>query len=294
MYPMDLINSKNWKLTLPVLGAREIKQTALATYSSEWMRLNDAGDGVVFKAPTDGGTTTNSKNPRSELREMTADGKEHASWSTTAGVHTMDIEQSVDVLQAGSKPHVVVGQIHDANDDVTVFRMEGSTNGNRNVASIWITKGDTTHGFLVTDAYRLGTKFRVGFQVAKGIISYTFNGRPVNFTLSKFTSGCYFKAGSYNQSGGNVTPMPNGESDYAQVTIYSLQVCHDGVCTGNAPGATIPPIDPPPPTPEPVPTDSELVALKARIVTLETDITLLNINITKLRASLGAIGAAGE
>jgi len=268
---MKIINSPNWKLTLPLSGAPEIKQPALATYSSEWMHLNAAGDGMVFKAPTDGGTTTNSKNPRSELREMNADGKENASWSTTDGVHSMEIEQSVDVLQIGSKPHVVVGQIHDSADDVTVFRMEGNTTGNRAIAKLWITKGNTTHGFLVTDAYRIGEKFRVGFQVKNGIISYTFNGRPLNFTLSKKTSGCYFKAGSYNQSGGNVTKLPNGESDYAQVTIYALQVCHDGKCHGNGSGKTKPPIDPPvdpiePPVEPPVVED---MGLTLRVTALE-------------------------
>ncbi len=278
---MQIINSKNWKLTLPLSSATEIKQPALATYSSEWMHLNDAGDGMIFKAPTDGGTTSNSNNPRSELREMTADGKEKAAWSTTVGVHSMEIEQSVDVLQLGSKPHVVVGQIHDADDDVTVFRMEGNTTGSRDIAKLWITKGDTTHGFLVTDAYRIGTKFRVGFQVKNGIISYTFNGRPVNFTLTKNTTGCYFKAGSYNQSGGNVTLMADGKSDYAQVTIYNIQVCHDGVCHGNAPGESKPPIEPPVEPPIEPPFDNELAA---RVTALEK-------SVADLRAGLIALGS---
>lgn len=243
-YPMDVIASPNWKITTPLPNAPEIKYPALTAYTAEWFHLNATGDGAVFMARTDGGHTSGSKNPRSELREMSSDGKSNAAWSTTVGTHSMEIEQSVDVLPQGAKPHVVVGQIHNASDDVTVFRVEGRTD-TRDIASIWITNGDTTHGYLITDNYHRGDKFRVGFKVSGGIIQYTFNGQPVNYALPKKTTGCYFKAGCYNQSGGIVTKLPDGQVDYAQVTIYAVQVCHDGVCTGNKPGDVV--VEPPTP-----------------------------------------------
>ncbi len=251
-YPMDVIAAQAWYITLPTkikATPDTVKVPDLMTYTDEWFRLNDAKDGTVFKARCDGATTANSKNPRSELREMRSDGKNQAAWSSTAGTHSMEIEQIVNVLPIGSKPHVVVGQIHDANDDVSVFRLEGNTSGDRSIGSLWITDGNTTHGRLITNSYKLGTKFRVGFNVSGGKISYTFNGQPVaGYSQSKNFSGAYFKAGCYNQSGGNSTPLPDGpdkgKSDYAQVTIYAVQVCHNGVCTGHAPGSTKP-VDPP-------------------------------------------------
>ena len=151
----------------------------------------------------------------------------------------MEIEQSVDVLPLGSKPHVVVGQIHDKDDDVTVFRVEGNRTGDRSLATLWITDGDKTHGYKLTDSYRLGTRFRVGFHVQDGVIRYMYNDAPVDYVQEKTVSGCYFKAGSYCQSGGNVTRLPDGRADYAQVTIYALQVCHNGVCTGRAPAPQV-------------------------------------------------------
>ncbi len=248
VYPMNVIASQGWYITLPTKNQATPDTVKvggspdLMTYADEWFRLNATKDGVVFKVRTDGATTANSPNPRSELREMSSDGKTQAAWSSTAGTHAMEIEQTVNVLPIGNKPVVVVGQIHDANDDVSVFRLEGNTNGDRNLGSLWITDGDSAHGYLITTAYRLGTKFRVGFNVSGGQITYTYNGQPVaGYAQSKRFSGAYFKAGSYNQSGGNCTKLPSGpdagKCDYAEVTIYTLQVCHSGVCTGNASGA---------------------------------------------------------
>ncbi len=240
MNPYDLIQGY-WKLTRPDSGATEVKYPAIKTYTdAKWFYLNNTNDGVIFKAPSLGGTTTNSSNTRSELRELKADGT-LAAWSTYAGTHSMEIECSVDVLPYSpkNKPHVVTGQIHDGSDDVTVFRVEGNADGV--TAAIWITNGDTTHGYKLTDSYRIGAKYRVGFSVSGGVITYTFNGQPVaGYTKITKRAGCYFKCGCYNQDGGDTTP-----GVYAQVTVYAAQVCHsstssltDGVCTGIAPGST--------------------------------------------------------
>lgn len=248
-YPMDIINAMGWYITLPtprgVHGAPDtVTEPKLATYSDEFFQLNATKDGAVFKAPTDGATTKKSFNPRSELREMTTDGKTQAAWSSTSGTHSMEIVQAVIALPIGPKPVVVTGQIHDANDDVSVFRVEANrydTNtGDKTLHSIWITDGNTTHGHLLTNSYRLGDQYTVGFQVAGGKINYTFNGQPVAYAQSKSFSGAFFKVGSYCQSGGIVTKLPDGpeagKADYAAVTVYSVQVCHNGVCTGNPSG----------------------------------------------------------
>ena len=244
MTPMEFLQSAGWKLTLPTkerMTPDEVKVPDLLSYSSEWFHLNEAGDGVTFVAPTDGATTKNSKNPRSELREMGADGKMQAAWASTQGTHSMEIEQSVDVLPIGSKPVVVCGQIHDAADDVTVFRLEGNTSGDRQVGKLWITDGNSSHGHLLTEQYRLGQRFRVGFYVQNGTIRYMFNGQALDYTQPKQARGCYFKAGAYCQSGGNVTRLPDGRADYAQVTIYGLRICHDGICAGRALEMVAPP-----------------------------------------------------
>jgi WD40 repeat protein len=69
------------------------------------------GDRVAFRANAGGVTTSGSDFARSELREMTADGAEKASWSTTSGVHTLTITQAVTHLP-DVVPHLVAGQVH--------------------------------------------------------------------------------------------------------------------------------------------------------------------------------------
>jgi hypothetical protein len=259
-YPYDLLGGY-WKVTLPDPGAPEIKGAAFNTYAGEWFKLNNTLDGVVFKARTDGGHTSGSLNPRSELRELNPDGS-NASWSSTSGTHSMRVKLAVNALPIGNKPHVVIGQIHDAGDDVVVFRLEGNTSGDRSIGNLWITDGNTTHGHLLTDKYHLGDIIEIGFDVSGGVIGFVFNGQVVaGYTQQKPGSGWYFKTGSYNQSGGNCTKLTTGpdagKCDYAEVTIYgSPVVCHNGVCWGGDSGVIVPTTDPneppAPPTP-PVP-----------------------------------------
>lgn len=271
-YPMGIL-SKNWKLTIPLKSAPEIVQPKLASYTSEWFHLNESRDGVVFLARTDGGTTPNSKNPRSELREMRDDGADEAEWNSGIGQHSMLVDLMVTALPIGSKPHVVVAQIHDSSDDMTVFRLEGK--------SLWITDDDKTHGYLVTDNYVLGTRILVGFHVSDGVVGYSLDGKLIPYTQNKKRSGCYFKTGAYNQAGGIVTKLPDGKADYAEVVLYSVQVCHDGVCEGNAPGA--PPIDPPPDTGDLADALRRLGAVEQRAGAVEQDVA-------RLRAALAALG----
>jgi len=54
---------------------------------------------------------------------MINDGSKNASWSSSVGEHSMFLELSVTHLPV-VKPHIVVAQIHDAEDDVIVFRLE--------------------------------------------------------------------------------------------------------------------------------------------------------------------------
>ena len=216
--PSSLLNLSNWKLTLPVDTSHagspdEIRQPELASFQdSNYFYVNGARDGVVFTAHCGGATTSGSGYPRSELREMTSGGSANASWSTTSGTHTMEIRQAITHLPV-AKPHVVTGQIHDASDDVIVFRLEGSTlfvdeNGER--------------GPVLTSNYQLGTVFTTKFVARNGGVEIYYNGQYI-YTYSVSTSGCYFKAGCYTQSN---TERGDSASAYGQVVIYNLTITH--------------------------------------------------------------------
>ncbi|WP_020661437.1 polysaccharide lyase family 7 protein [Amycolatopsis benzoatilytica] len=218
-YPAQVLDLTNWKETLPLGSAgkpTEIRQPELATYTrSPWFTATPSCAGVQFRAAVNGATTSGSKNPRSELREMTDNGQENASWSSTSGTHTMTISEAVTNLPA-QRPYVVAGQIHDADDDIAVFRLEGS--------KLYVTNGDDSHFKLVTSDYALGTTFEAKFVVHGGQVNAYYNG-VLQTTISTEFSDAYFKAGAYTQANcDNSSPCDDG--NFGQVVIHQLTVTH--------------------------------------------------------------------
>jgi hypothetical protein len=217
-YPAQILNLTNWKITLPTGSSgspTEIKQPALNTYKIDpWFVVQ--GSAVRFRAPVNGVTTSGSSYPRSELREMTNNGSANASWSSGSGTHSMFIDQMVTSLPK-VKTHLVVGQIHDASDDVTVFRVEGN--------SLYITNGNTTHGYLVDGNFTLNKRFSVKFEVSNNVTKYYYNGTLLPYTLNRSYSGAYFKAGAYTQANCS-NSSPCASDNYGEALIYNVAVAH--------------------------------------------------------------------
>lgn len=222
-YPGEILDLTNWKITLPIddpdrSGTQplEIFQPELETYAlNPWFVTTAGCDAVRFRNAVNGVTTPNSSYSRSELREMTDNGTEHASWSSTSGTHTIVVTQAITSLP-NDKPHVVAGQIHDSSDDVTVFRLEGS--------NLYVTDGNDSHHHLITSNYTLGTVFEAKFVVSDGEIEAYYNG-SLETTLSKSFSGGYFKAGAYTQANcGNSSPCSS--DNYGEVIVYDVTVTH--------------------------------------------------------------------
>ena len=219
--PSQLLDLSSWKLTLPVAGdsgssPREVKQPELAEFSlAPYFRINDAGDAVVFRAPAGGFTTSGSSYPRSELREMTADGRELASWSTTEGTHTLILRQTI-TSQPVVKPHVVAGQIHDAEDDVLMIRLEGTR--------LFVERGGDEVGLLDAN-YALGTPMTVKLVASGGHVQIFYNDLTTpSVDVAVSASGCYFKAGAYTQSNQSKGDAPEAAGE---VVIHSLDLSHE-------------------------------------------------------------------
>lgn len=209
----------------------EVKQPDLATYTSAYFMPE--GGGVRFRAPVNGVTTSGSSNPRSELREMNADGS-NASWGSNDGkTHTLVVEEAFTHLPNartdGGIAGVVGAQIHDASNDISVFRLEGS--------KLYVTNGNDTHYKLVTDSYVLGTRYEAKFVVSGGVVKAYYNGTPVA-TISKAGTGWYFKAGAYTQANSS-NSKPNDATNYGETRIYKVTVSHES-------GTKQPPVDTPP------------------------------------------------
>lgn len=218
-YPSEVLDLSNWKLTLPTgddEDPTEIRQPKLATFSAgPWFKVNAACDAVRFRAAVNGVTTGGSSYPRAELREMTEDGSDEAAWSTTDGTHTLVVTEAFTALPK-KKPHLVGAQVHGGDDDVTVFRLEGS--------SLYITDGDDRHHHLVTDDYELGTEFEARFVAEDGEIDVYYNG-DLQTTISHDGDTNYFKAGAYTQAN-CANSDPCSGKNYGEVRISGLQVTH--------------------------------------------------------------------
>jgi hypothetical protein len=212
--PADLIDLDNWYLTLPT-GKKgdpdDVYPPALESFVDDWFRLNDARDGIVFRANAGGATTRNSKYPRSELREMR--GGELASWSNESGTHTMSLRQAVMRLP-DAKPHVVTAQIHDGDDDVVLVRLEGE--------KLMAQYDDGANEIVIDPAYQLGTPYDLRIVAADRRIEIFYNDR-LAAEIPRSGSGWYFKAGCYVQSNPERGEAPDA---VAEVVLYSLKVDH--------------------------------------------------------------------
>lgn len=235
-YPAQILDLTNWKVTMPEntshAGAPdEYFQPELSTYSNNaYFKVNSSCDGVQFLAPTSGYTTSGSSYPRSELREMTGNGTVNASWGTNDGKpHTMFIDQAITAVPT-TKKHIVVGQIHDAADDVIVIRLE--------YPKLFVDINGV-EGPTLDANYTLGKRFTVKFVSSEGQTKIYYNGSTTPaHTLSKNGSGYYFKAGAYTQS--NCSKEAScSPSNYGEVHIYNLWVSHS---SDNPPQNSTPPV----------------------------------------------------
>ncbi len=222
-YPADIFG-KAWKLTLPLDGpdsgsaADEVKQPKLATYTSSACKVADDGKSVLFTVHHGGATTSGSKNPRSELREMRPGGLDEITWDGRKGHHRLEVFLSIDHLTV-VKPHVVVAQIHDAEDDLTVLRGEGVKGTNR--IKMWLTRGDATNAHYLGEV-RIGEVFKFAFAVVGGKVRYEWRGKPVDYAIPA-TAGSYFKVGNYLQSNPTTAPKES-TAPYSQVRLYGKPV----------------------------------------------------------------------
>jgi poly(beta-D-mannuronate) lyase len=211
-----VLSLSNWYLTLPTgeeSDPDDVYQPDLATYVGSFFRLNDTRDGVVFTANAGGVTTSGSNYPRSELREMS--GGQKASWSNVRGTHTLCVRQAVTRLPQ-VKPHVVTAQIHDAQDDVMVVRLEGER--------LMVEYQDGEREIVIDPAYRLGTPYDLRIVAADSRVEVYYNGE-LKADIPVSGSGWYFKSGSYVQS--NLDRGDQADA-VAEVVIYFLQVTHSG------------------------------------------------------------------
>lgn len=226
-YPADVFG-KGWKYTSPFDGpdsgswADEVRQPKLATYTSSALVVDSAG-AVVFTCHHGDATTSGTKNSRSEIREMTPDGLDEIEWDGRDGEHRMAVEMAITHL-TNVKPHIVLAQIHNGDDDVTTLRGEGVKGTDR--VKMYLTRGDVTHAKYLGEV-KLGQRFKFAFDVKDGRIRFDWNGvrvtHIVDGTVRQWTvaatADCFFKCGNYLQSNPETAPNES-RSAWSQARLY--------------------------------------------------------------------------
>lgn len=204
----DPIQWHLWKVTLPIGQAGHPTETASPIPHRPWYGRDPSREWMVFRAYCGGVTTSGSKYPRSELRELRGG---LASWSTSVGTHQLSGTFKITHTPV-RKPHVVCAQIHDANDDVVMVRLEGKR--------LFVESRGHDMGTLIAD-YPLGDVFNLKIVASNSAIDVTVNATKVRVRVS--ASGCYFKAGCYTQS--NLSKGDKPEA-YGEVWVKNLRVEH--------------------------------------------------------------------
>lgn len=209
MNPID-ITGKNWKLNLPI-GKKEspdeLSSEQFGKLKNEYFFIKNQA--LFFKAPCNGVTTKGSNYPRSELREMV--NGQRAAWDMGKGTHSMVYTIACNHLPK-NKPQVVMGQIHDKEDDVVEVRLTGS--------HLELMHDSTVYGTLLT-TYKLGTFVEIKIITEKGFIKVSCNEKTIS-VKHKSPKGCYFKVGCYVQSNAE----KGDKDDYGETALKKVEVKH--------------------------------------------------------------------
>lgn len=215
--PADLLGGlKRWHLTLPTstekkaFPADQVDQPQLASYASEFFKLNDDKTAVVFTTIVGGATTSaGTAFARTELRERDVQG-EKAAWNCASDVRSMSVRQRI-LKTPRHKPEMSVGQIHDAkNDNLEVFYRgpEKNVNGSTDVGTM-VAKFNgeaASKAPVLDDSYRVGDMMQVTVSTKAGVMTVDYRNERSGKTASAsrpfegVIGGCFFKAGNYPQA----------------------------------------------------------------------------------------------
>ena len=234
---------QNWKLNA-YSGSLNVNSSnnglnyvdnASKTDNDSW--FYDANGYAYFKTyagnPTSGGST----NPRTELRELTANGSSVIHWNgTTSTEHAMKWRVRVDNLPPSGK--VCFGQIHAESgspfDDVIRVQVQGNNGQNSGVVDLrilgYVTEDLLGSGQTISSFnFELNTEYYFEITMENKIVKLYVLDSNGTRTSTLFTSGAvnstqnYFKAGNYLQS---TQSSHSNSNTFGLVGIKTLTVSH--------------------------------------------------------------------
>jgi Alginate lyase len=190
--------------------------------NSPYYCMNSAGNAVQFQVFMNGGrTSANTHYPRSEYREMaTGSTSTKAAWSGSSGHHIMRYKLKLMHL-APEKCEVVIGQMHDADDDTLQIRLEAGSASGPYTARLSV-KGSEVDDLKT--GISLGQEVAVDLDLNAGNLTVKIDGTTQYTGNPGYGSGQYYKIGCYVQQ--NSTDSGNPSSEYGRVEIRDLFVSH--------------------------------------------------------------------
>lgn len=206
-------------------GHTDITPTQLQNgyVNSPYYVMNATGTGVQMQVFMNGGrTSTNTKYPRCEFREMAVGSTTtKASWSGTSGRHIMRGKSKV-MHFAPEKPEVCVAQAHDASDDILMVHVTGSS---ATGPQTWRIKVNGTTVATPLTNVALGQEVSWDFDLNNGALTVKINGSTAYTGNPGYaSSGCYFKTGAYAQQ--NSTDQSNSSTEYSRIELRDLFISH--------------------------------------------------------------------
>ncbi len=212
------IDWTQWRLMEPdgtqyEAGALERRRSPYCYRTADdWLGLADAETGTTSK---------HSKHPRSELRELTNQGK-RASWSMD-GRHTLTCY--LRVMQADSR-NVVIGQIYNMTDGIPILTL-GYTPENKlggNLRVLYETERGHGHSTPLDTYIPLGEPFLYQLCEEGGSLTVRINGETVyEHDVTVPDKVFYFKCGNYDQS---ATAGALSDKILSRVEFQSITVEH--------------------------------------------------------------------
>ena len=194
----------------------------VAGFSSAYFYRAPSG-GQIFMDPATGITTSGSQHCRTELREMTPDGKP-AAWPAT---HTNTMTVSGKVLQVGggASGDVTVGQVFNGTDSIPLCELEYSAK----IGGFQILYEEGKGAGTTTDLaapVALGEPYTFTLSLSNGTLTVGVDGKIVYTKTPGAATAAknfYFKAGDYDQT---ATAGPISTTPYTIVEVDALDVTH--------------------------------------------------------------------
>lgn len=183
--------------------------------------VSDGGiEYVQFQVFMNGGrTSTKTKYPRSEMRELLQNGTTKAAWDATDGQHEMWAKHTLKHLQP-NKQDVTVGQIHDDESDALSLKVI-----NRDLRAVFF---DSVHPTVLYADWDDDEEVSWKISVLNGTTKIYIND-VLKITSTALASHdgnvMYFKAGAYPQShataGGFESP-----TEYCRIWMRDFRIKH--------------------------------------------------------------------